>query len=162
MCALCRYGPGKRYTRLERKEHEQGYAHKLLHQDYLNAFDEMTVEIYERLVREQRERKVEEARQLRSGMLGPLFALAPGTDPAAWLAAPIDASAIKAALFDQACHTGLDPCGTLVTSECREAIERHVRCVQRAMLLKAAQASLAAQGDESRAATAWRLCAAYV
>jgi hypothetical protein len=162
VCALCRCGPGKRCTRLQRKEHEQGYVHKLLHQQYLNAFEEMTAEIYERILREQAVRKVEEVRKLKSGMLGPLFILAPGKDPAAWLAAPIDASEIKAALFDQACRNGLDPCGELATPECREAIKRHVRCVQRAILLKAAQASLAAQGDESRAATAWRVCAAYV
>ena len=159
VCALCRCGLGKQYLREQRKEHEHGLQHQQLYQQYSRVFDEMTVERYERILREQAARKAEERAKLQFGMLGPLRFFAPGADPAAWLMAPLVASELKALLFDHACHNGLDPAGNFATPECQEAINRHVRCVQRAMLLKAAQAVLGAEGGGSRAATAWGLVA---
>lgn len=162
VCALCRCSLGKKYERCERKQHEQQYRHQELYREYCTAFEQMTAEIYERILREQAVRKDEERARLQSGMLGPLLSIAPGHAPSQWLTGPVDSSVLKAALFDHACRAGLDPCGTFATPECREAVERHVRCAQRALLLKAAQVSLAAGGDDSRAVTAWSLCAGYV
>jgi hypothetical protein len=63
VCGLCGTGLGKRYTRPERKEHEQGLTHRDNHAAYLEAFG---YALQDRLERQRKENKIRRADMGRS------------------------------------------------------------------------------------------------
>jgi hypothetical protein len=156
VCALCRRGLGKNYTREQRKAHEQDAMHTDTHRAYLAAFEECTVARYERLVSEANERKQLVRHDHEQSLL------APANTPALaqWLAVPGNSMALKAGLLDHACRAG--PNSKTNSTELRILAEKHVRLAQHLLLLKAVKGVLGLSDDPSRAITVAGLCCTYI
>jgi len=160
VCALCRRGLGKNYTRDQRKAHEQDLMHKLAHNTYLAAFEELGAARYERLVNEAKERTERARLDLEATLLAPTNV----PNLKQWLTIlPNECTELKAGLFEHTCRTGPDPGRMTHNPGLGRLAEKHVRLAKHLLLLKSAQAVLGIDGEaDARATTVASLCRLYL
>tara|TARA_B110000858_G_scaffold185555_1_gene227866 strand:- start:689 stop:1279 length:591 start_codon:yes stop_codon:yes gene_type:complete len=160
VCALCRRGLGKNYTRDQRKAHEQDFMHTDAHNAYLTAFEEAGTARYERLVTEAKERTERARLDLETTLLAP--ANVPNLRQ--WLAIlPNECTELKAGLFEHACRAGPDPGRNTHTPRLGILGENHIRLAQHLLLLKSVQTVLGNDGEaDTRATTVASLCRLYL
>ena len=131
VCGLCGTGLGKRYTRTERKEHEQGWTHRDNHVAYLATFEDA---VMKRLERQCREAEIKRADAGRSLARDPIALTALFNElkvvhgVAGWMDEP-EADDLKAAIFDAVSNPANDRVAEVL---CRHKARVGTRLVEKA------------------------------